>query len=740
MQKKLIDMRNLKFIFFVIFLISSSCTSGNNKSAVDKRTDNIADSSIQISDSSGSVNDRKPMSRTVGDEDLTKIKARLFDVFLTDSANTKVNYVQSIKIDGAWSDIVYSGNAAKEKWTAISHLDRVLQMAILYNTKDSQYYKNKDILSKINKGLKFWFSKNLVSRDWWYNVIGIQRPLVKILVLMENNIDADLLKRGLDKLSKLSDVSEHRQTGANLVWLVEQEIVHGVLTSNDTEVLEGSKALQNEIKLNTKEGIQYDYAFHQHGAIFYNAGYGLAFLKDLSFYALILKDTKFEFSSDKLKILSSFLIKGMEPITRGIIMDYNANGRAFTRRGASTNSSLSLIGISNNLSQLLPENKSEYNKIVNSIKGNFAQGYIGNKFFWSSDFMSHQREKYYFSVKMASERTIGAESLNGENVKGGWMPFGSNFIIKNGKEYQNIFPAWDWTKIPGVTSFDGDLPIKYQVVESDQKFVAGVSDGTYGAAAMSLNKNGLTGLKSWFFFDDEIVMLGANISLQAQKSVFTTLNQTLLSGGVSASVGKQILVLKNGPSNLKNVSWVYHNGVGYIFPNSTDVNIVRGSRSGSWNSINRKFQNVTVKKDIFTLYIPHGVAPVNKSYAYIIVPGISSGKNLITYHSRLPIRILKNDSNLQAVTNTNLNVSQFVFYKSGSIDINNGLSISVSKPCLVLLKNVEGGFNITVSNPFYTDDSIKVTLNSKNTSYNESFVFQNCQINGISITKKIRTK
>jgi len=42
-----------------------------------------------------------------------------------------------------------------------------------------------------------------------------------------------------------------------------------------------------------------------------------------------------------------------------------------------------------------------------------------------------------------------------------------------------------------------------------------VSDGSYGLAACDFERDGLTARKSWFFFDDEIVCLGAGIMAAA---------------------------------------------------------------------------------------------------------------------------------------------------------------------------------------------------------------------------------
>ena len=58
---------------------------------------------------------------------------------------------------------------------------------------------------------------------------------------------------------------------------------------------------------------------------------------------------------------------------------------------------------------------------------------------------------YYLSAKVISTRTNGTEMLNNENLKGYNLPLGATNILTSGKEYEGIFPVWNWNKIPGTT-------------------------------------------------------------------------------------------------------------------------------------------------------------------------------------------------------------------------------------------------------------------------------------------------
>lgn len=51
------------------------------------------------------------------------------------------------------------------------------------------------------------------------------------------------------------------------------------------------------------------------------------------------------------------------------------------------------------------------------------------------------------------------ELVNEDNLKGFYMGDGATYIYRNGDEYLNVFPFWDWRKIPGVTSYESDAPV-----------------------------------------------------------------------------------------------------------------------------------------------------------------------------------------------------------------------------------------------------------------------------------------
>ena len=641
--------------------------------------------------------------------DIATIKARYRAYFLEPDYPDAETIQKSQKPDGSWSDVDYN-NRDVAVWGPAKHIDRVKRMASAYEKPGNPYYHSPQMLDGVKRGLTFWYERKPKSDNWWHNQIGQQLQLERILVLLDGDLPPDLVQTGLTYFMDLSKPS--KATGENLVWFAGEYLTHGLLTKNEIEVHAAIQIIEDTIVITDKEGIQIDYAFHQHGPQLYNGGYGYGFLQDSAMFASFVAGTRFAFSQDKIDLLSHYLLDGCRWMMRGPMFDYGANGRGLVRKAT-----LPVLGSSfpggycDQLANLNPSHKSDYESIKNAMLGTGPPWSIfGNKQFYSSDFMVDQTRDVYFSVKMNSSRTVGIETINGENLKGYWLPFGLTYIAPTGKEYFNIFPVWDWAHLPGVTSPAVVYPIKNNFKQPNS-FVGGVSDGTHGACAMKLDiespGESLHAQKAWFFFDHEIVALGSGISSTLGDPVDTTLNQTLLKGPVVVD-GKTI---EDGEHDLKAVSWVLHAGIGYLFPAKTDVVLHNTTQTGSWQSISSSEGPEPVSEKVFSLWVNHGAKPTAGSYAYVVVPGADKRK-LAAYADKPPVEILANTTDLQTVRNDALGVSQAIFYNPGHVTLRAGLELQVDQPCMVQVSESQGSAKIVLASPA-SGGSVNVTLGGK---------------------------
>jgi chondroitin AC lyase len=570
-------------------------------------------------------------------------------------------------------------------------------MVIAYHSPNSPDHQSIEMLRGITNGLAYWFDRKPVSTNWWFNEIGQQLALEKILLLMKGDVPDSLIQAGTAYLYAPEQATlEPAPTGENLVWFAGEELVRGVLRNSDEDIANAGRSMESVLVVTAAEGIQPDYSFHQHGPQLYVGGYGLGALQDTVTYATLLDGTRFAFSADKIDIASNYLLQGVRLMIRGKMLDYGAIGREISRPEGGQEA-LRLISVCEMLAKLRPDKSAEYVSLERHIHGTGASyGFLGHKHFWNSDFTVHEREGYYASVKMTSIRTHGTESLNGENLKGFWLPFGVTLIARKGNEYAGIFPVWDWAHLPGTTSPD-DVPPLGSYVNQNNRFVGGVSDGMYGASAMRLDIEGSQSIhahKSWFFFDDEFVALGSGISSMEPVDVTTTLNQCLLYGEVTVD-NSQVPI---GVHTFSNISWVLHDGVGYLFPAKTNIRLKNEYQNGSWSSINELQSKQPITNNVFTLWLDHGVRPKDASYEYIVVPDTDSAK-LEAYVKESPVRILANTVNTQAVINDKLGIAEIVFYAPGRLLVKTGLEVNVDQPCMVMLEEKGDTERLTVSTP-----------------------------------------
>jgi len=636
---------------------------------------------------------------------------------ITTLNNEVTNTLSTLQNDGSWTDIDYS-DRSHATWIPETHLDRVKNFALAYTMPNSNYYGNKALYQAILNSLTYWDKKNPQSGSWWWNQISSPQKIGQILILLRNNTTQPIpssLEANL--IVKMDNGNPATQTGANKVDVATHYIYRGCLKADSAILQTGVTQVFMPIAFTVGDGIQYDYSYKSHGSQLYIGGYGRVFVEGEINVAMFVRGTSYELSGANLNLLSLFIRNSYLKSIRGKNFDFNVLGRGISRSNALDESRLSLS--LEKMKLLDPSNIGSYDEAIARLKQTQPASYrmvAKNINYWSSDYVQHIRSGYNFGIRNVSTRTLKSENGNGENLKGYFLTDGATNIAVTGNEYYNIFPVWEWNKIPGVTAPEyATIPARadwYSLPEHKGKssFVGGVSDGVYGASAYAFNDYGVNARKSWFFFDDEVVCLGAAINATAAETINTTVNQCLLNGNVTVSSNGSTSGLSKGAYSYNgNLQWALHGNVGYFFPQGGNLQLTSRSQTGNWYDINTREANKTVSSDVFTLWFNHGVKPTDASYAYIVVPNKTKVRDMKKYDSS-KIQIMTNSSSLQAVKHTGLNVWQLVFYEPTTFT-NGGVTVRVDKPCVVMLKNV-GTQNVSVyvADPTQTNTKINIYL------------------------------
>lgn len=642
-------------------------------------------------------------------KDLETVKARLVaEAGAQPPDPSKVRaLVQTQKPDGSWDGIPY---AAKDRtlWPPMEHLNRLTQLAKACSAPAASEAERAAAGPAFVKAFDFWVAKDPQSSNWWYNQIGAPQALCRAMLLAEPLLTEGRLGKGCALLAR----ARLGMTGQNLVWLAENVIGRASLQGDAPLMAEAFGRIESTIVITDKEGIQPDFSFHQHGDQFYSGGYGGAFAASAPRFARLAQGTGFAFAPEKVRILENYLLDGQQWLIRGRTFDYSASGRDLTRPNSG-----GAAAYAGNAQALLALDSVTRRGELERMAARIASGItaatpplVGHRHFWRSDYTAHHCAEWMASVRMTSERLLQTEIVNEENQLGEHLSDGVMYLYRTGAEYQNIFPAWDWARLPGIT-VEHDRPLRRinNGRRGARAFAGGCSDGARGVSAMDFERDGLTARKAWFFFDSEAVCLGAGIASTGDYSVITSVNQCIANGPVTARRAGGVAAELKAPRQMDRPVWVHHDGMGYVFLDAAEgASAGTGVQTGSWRRISLAQKADPVAVPVFSLWLDHGKQPREATYAYVVTAR-EDGAATDAYARALPVHVAANTRKAQAVEHTKADVLQVVFHEAGSVRSRTWGEVSVDAPCLLMLSRAAGKTRVTACNPCNREGAIRVT-------------------------------
>ena len=633
-----------------------------------------------------------------GIEDMQRVKLNILELNRSVNPDAVQKYMAEQLPDGSWADIDYRDDN-RSNWALAGHASRLTAMANVYQDKNSGFYKHKELSQKIHQGMKFWFEGNFVCSNWWFNQIGVPRIFGTFFLLMEQEMSRD----EMDNAIKYMQNSKLGMTGQNSAWLAENVLVTSILQKDENKFLEARDYILKELTVNQDgEGIRPDMSFHQHGAQQQFGNYGMSFAYTQTYWARIFRGSVYDLNNEQLNVIRDYLMEGLQWTVWKGYMDIGSCGRQVFR-DAQNSKALAYGSALDNMMAADPENTDAYSKVIDrDIRPAGVQNTLtGNKFFHYSDYLIHRTKDWCAGLKMSSNRVIGAEIVNSENLLGIFMGNGAVFYYRDGKEYENIFPVWDWKKLPGVTCFDADSLFagRNAYFQNRHDFVGGVSDSQSGIAALILNDMELTAKKSYFFTDRAVVCMGSGINAEKPYPVTTSIEQKLLRGGVR--------VYKKGTDH-DNV--FYHDGIAYYSFDNSVIKTENGKVNGNWRRVATMYDTNPVEEEVFSLWIDHGVSPKNGKYGFIVFPGITE-ENPAGQLDKAGIEPLKHDEQVHAIRIQNM--LQAVFFEPSSLEMSDSKIITADKGCIIMMKPHENGQLLSVSDPTQKEKEIRIGITGK---------------------------
>ncbi|WP_124636241.1 polysaccharide lyase family 8 super-sandwich domain-containing protein [Taibaiella sp. KBW10] len=323
----------------------------------------------------------------------------------------------------------------------------------------------------------------------------------------------------------------------------------------------------------------------------------------------------------------------------------------------------------------------------------------------------HKYNGWQISVKGTSKIIWHFENGDAENRLGAYGAAGVLEILTHGNPVSPdsnglSFAGWDWAHLPGTTV--ADVPFatmaNFAMRQMNGKdFLAHAHlDQSSGIFAMDYkdynSTSGMTALKTYFFFGDQILCLGSNIKdIGGTYPIHTTLFQNAISG-TNTSLVNGTTVSGNNYNFSQNGGGLWATdamGNGYVVPansyNAHTVVLSRASQSAPDES------NTSVLTGNFTkAYLDHGIAPAVGSYQYgIKVQGGAATADFLQNFNNY-FSVIQQDSLAHIVLHKPDSTYCYVVWKNAAL-ASTDVFVKSNKPAIIMTRKMNGGQKIKVS-------------------------------------------
>lgn len=661
-------------------------------------------------------------------------------------------------------------------------MSRIQDMAKVWAAEGSQYYHNEALKDDILDALT-WMEEHVYNAqlnnqamfgNWYHWWISLPQSLAGTVILMHDEMDADLLAKEAAVLARFNEdpiyvykvkgaAGRMEMTGANLADTSLASLLRGAAGSDQVAAANGTKYFDQIVQVVTNgDGLYADGSFIQHSNLAYTGGYGSTLLNNAEKLLYMSTGTLWAVDSSDVAVVYDFIWNGVRPLYAGGAMFDMVNGRGVARPSSAdvktgrgillpivllTDSApteyqgklksfakAQLIAGANAMGEEEYFNHSNVAAVIaaqalaadSSVTADSNAGYA--KVFGSMDKAVAHTERFSLGVSYASSRTGRFEFGNEENKQGWHQSDGAVYLYYGDpKQYaDNYWNTVDSHRLAGITTDGSEWEIKnWGNYVGNGAFNGGSVSGPYLSLAQDFKNYSTAGnpnlaaKKSWFVFDGEVVALGAGIT-GVNGTAETIVDNKKINGDNTFVVDGAAAVSSLGDNaSSEGAQWAWLAGntsadsIGYFFPETADLNLLREARTSSWSAINGASGVSTepVTRNYLSIAIPHEGAE-GDSYSYVLLPGMSQTETQ-AYASSSGVTILSNTAQLQAVADKSANAAGFTFWEAGTLQMPEGsaiASISSDSAASVTLYQKDGKIYVGVSDPSQRASAIQLTL------------------------------
>lgn len=656
-----------------------------------------------------------------------------------------------------WDDI---GTFENAKYTQtpvnIQNLyKRIREMALAATGKYSEKRGDPTLLANISYALKiadtYWYNPDIPWFDssMWSQMLGTPPLYSDILVILQGYLPQEELEYYANRLSEQIKNDYMNWSGVNRMNLALANAKVGVVLKEYWRIDNLRISVEEEFAYVDKtsengsfyagNGYYSDGTFIYHDEVPYNAGYGQDGMTYNINGIIALNDSPWELPNEKLiSCFVDIINKGYDPI---VVNGYSMSmmmGRNITREGMERKKACELANTIALVINLIDEPyRTEFKSMIkswfldgtdwtrnvnNEVKAILRDDTIPvrdsvylNKVYHYGDRVVHRRGDWSFGLSMSSSRIKMYEGINNENKKGWYTGSGVTYLYNSDKSHYNddYWFAVDMYRLPGTTvETSPRQAIRYQgETVTPYDTVGGVTlDGKYGVAQMELYQweSDLTGRKSWFMFDDEVVCVGSGITSFSDNSVETTVENRMLDKNSVISINNMAISsdkVKVASVKTAHVVGRKNSQIGYYFPKSTTLNVLKDERTHEFLEVSstlpsRKEDYTT--RTFGTMYIDHGKSPENEKYSYVILPDKTASETE-EYAQNPQVEIVANEEFCHIVKEKNLGITAVTLFEDKKIVVD-GIHLFNKGSYIISEKN--GEIEVAVSDTTQTNDGV----------------------------------
>ncbi|MEU6717749.1 polysaccharide lyase 8 family protein [Nonomuraea sp. NPDC046802] len=639
-----------------------------------------------------------------------------------------------------WPDLPLEGRPGN----VTGSYGRLRLIATAWATPGAAQHGDDAVAAKVIEALDVLHERHYNERlpetgNWWFWEIGTPAELSRACVLLGDRLDGGRLGAYLAAIDRFCPDADRRagypeagESGANRADKAAIVAFRGV-AGRSAEKLALARDGLSDVRgggrqsvfayVGSGDGFYRDGSFIQHGDVAYTGSYGLSLLIAVAQTLALLEGSPWQVNDPGRRVVLDAVEHSFSPFLHdGLLMD-TVRGRAATRQtfsdsvaGHAATGAVLLLArgapepYSSRFKELakgwiergaarpyldhadVPETRRAV-AVLDDKTVEAASGPVGHFVFPSMDRVVHRRPTWSFAISLSSRRIAAYEAINGENPHGWYTGDGMTYLYTSdlGQFGHDFWPTVDPYRLPGITADDRRREdLSFRAYRPANAMAGGaVLEGRFGAAAMELIGDGcsLRARKSWFCLDSSVVALGSGINAHDGRRVMTVVENRATDADPYVGEG-----------------WAYLPGVGgYVLDGACSL---VETRTGRWRDINAgddtagAFEPVT--RRYATLWLDHGVNPVDASYAYVVLPNATRDRTRAFRGSR-PVRVVANTATVHAVRARGLIAA--VFWEAGEAG-----ELRVDAPCVVLMRRTKDRIILAVADPSRTVDVVTLTL------------------------------